>query len=380
MADKPRKQKFDDDEEKENLSTKVQKIKNYLVLQYLLQNTDENHPMDATKIAVGLSDQYKIAAERRSIYKDINDINKAIIAFENNISIFEAEEWLKDDIYDTEKFIVYDKSRKGFYARNRNYDVNDIRLLAECVYSAKFLEKSQTDFLIDILCRNVSTHQAKTIKHDVLLTDRVRADNAEILNSISIINDSISTELNGEKHTPEKISFKYLTHTISNIKKKVERGHGKAYVVSPYALLINDGYYYLLAYESNKKKFINYRVDRMKKVELLGEERDGEDEFLNFDMKSYTQRVFFMYSGKETHVTLRFINPLLDSVIDRLGKKNALYSQIDKGHFTVTANVEVSPQFYGWICGFGNQVKILSPDWVVEDFKKHVDKMRGLYE
>jgi len=380
MADKPQKRKYDEDEEKENLSTKVQKIKNYLVLQYLIQNTDENHPMDATKIAVNLSGKYGIAAERRSIYKDINDINKAIIAFENGITISEAEQWLEADTDDEEKFIVYDTARKGYYVRSRNYDVNDIRLLAECVYSAKFLEKSQTEFLVDFLCRNVSTYQTETIKHDVLLTDRVRASNAETLNSIITINEAISTELKGEKHIPEKISFKYLKHTISDMKKQVERRHGDSYVVSPYALLINEGYYYLLAYESKKKEFLHYRVDRMKKVERLGEKRDGEEEFLNIDLKTYTQRVFSMYGGKETHVTLRFINPLLDSVIDKFGKKNVIYTQVDKGHFTVTANVEVSSQFYGWLCGFGNQAKILSPVSIVEDFKQFVDKMRGLYE
>jgi len=151
MADKPQKRKYDEDEEKENLSTKVQKIKNYLVLQYLIQNTDENHPMDATKIAVNLSGKYGIAAERRSIYKDINDINKAIIAFENGITISEAEQWLEADTDDEEKFIVYDTARKGYYVRSRNYDVNDICLLAKSVYSAKFLEKSQTEFLVGFL-------------------------------------------------------------------------------------------------------------------------------------------------------------------------------------------------------------------------------------
>ena len=140
MAENRKKKNLVDDEEKENLSTKVQKIKNYLVLQYLIQNTDENHPMDATKIAVNLSGKYGIAAERRSIYKDINDINKAIIAFENGITISEAEQRLKDDIYDTEKFIVYDKSRKGFYARNRNYDVNDI--VSTCVIRIQIRESS----------------------------------------------------------------------------------------------------------------------------------------------------------------------------------------------------------------------------------------------
>ena len=70
---------------------------------------------------------------------------------ENEIDIFEAEELLADDTYDEEKFIVYDKSRKGFYVRRRYFDLYDIRLLEEFVYSAKFREVNQAERLTDIL-------------------------------------------------------------------------------------------------------------------------------------------------------------------------------------------------------------------------------------
>ena len=163
-------------------------IKPYLVMQYLIKNSDENNLITSHDIVAYLEDDCGIAAERRSIYRDIDEINKAIIILEQNCTIEEAEQILEEDEYDEEKFIIYDKSRKGFYAKNHNFDVNDIRLLAECVYSAKFLEKAQTEFLVDIICQNVSEMQAETIKHDVLLTDRVRTNNAEVLNNIITIN------------------------------------------------------------------------------------------------------------------------------------------------------------------------------------------------
>ena len=357
-----------------------QKMKSYLVMQFLIKHTDETHPIRGTDIADKMDELFGIAAERRSIYSDIHAINKAALMLDNGITAEEAEQWLEDDVYDEEKLIVYDKKQKGFYAKSRNYDVNDIRLLAECIYSAKFLEKSQSDFLVDIVCNNVSKHHAKTIKHDVLLTDRVRSNNFEILNNIATINEAMSKELAGEKHIPEKISFKYLKYSISDLKKQVERRQGEEYIVSPFALIINEGNYYLLAFDSKKKKFLHFRVDRMKRVERIGEKRDGEKEFSDIDLKTYTQRVFSMYGGEESRITLRFINPLLDTAIDRFGKKDVIYSKIDEKHFTVTAKVEVSNQFFGWLCGFGNKVKIVSPSPVVEEFKQYLDKMRGLYE
>ena len=51
-----------------------QKLKPYLVQQYLLKNTDEDHLVDAADIIAFLK-CCGITAERRSIYRDIEDIN-----------------------------------------------------------------------------------------------------------------------------------------------------------------------------------------------------------------------------------------------------------------------------------------------------------------
>lgn len=48
-----------------------QKMKPYLVYQYLLKNTDENHFVTAEQIVGYLQETCGIDAERRSIYKDI---------------------------------------------------------------------------------------------------------------------------------------------------------------------------------------------------------------------------------------------------------------------------------------------------------------------
>lgn len=358
-----------------------QKLKPYLVLQYLLKNSDENNVISAPQIVGYLQETCGIYAERRSIYRDIEEINKAMLMVENNIDIFEAEEMLADDIYNEEKFIVYDKNRKGFYVRRRFYDLYDIRLLAECVYSAKFLEANQAERLADIVCAHVSEKQAKTIRHNAFLTDRVKTNNADVINNITTINEAISRKIEGKKHIPEKISFQYLKYSI-NDKEQVSRRRGEKYIVSPFALLINDGNYYLLAFDDKKQKMINYRVDRMKNVAPIGEPRSGEDVFRDIDLKSYTKKVFSMFSGTPRGVEMRFINPLLDSVIERFGTgANVIYRALpDKRHFIVKADVEVSPQFFGWICGFGNRAKILNPPSVVEEMKEYVNTIHKMYE
>mgnify|MGYP003314698350 CR=1 FL=1 len=103
-----------------------QKMKPYLVYDYLMRFTDANHVATAADI-VGYLQECGIQAERRSIYKDIEEINKAVLLttgshYDNPKAdtIEEAEELLQDD---KEKTIIYDAHRKGFYVRKRHYKI-----------------------------------------------------------------------------------------------------------------------------------------------------------------------------------------------------------------------------------------------------------------
>jgi len=351
------------------------KLKPYVVFQYLLKYTDENHVAPASDI-VAFLEECGLNAERRSIYEDIKEVNLISIMMEDDCTLDKAREMLENE---EEKIVVYDPHRKGFYVRQRHFDLNDIRLLAECVYSAKFVTEGQAKRLVDVVCDFVSEHQAERIKHNTFLLDRVKTNNRSVLNNIAIINDAMSRRLNGKSHKPEKISFKYLKYSIGDMSQQVERRKGEKYIVSPYQLLISDGNYYLLAYVNEKQKMRTYRVDRMKNVTLTGVEREGEEEFAQLNVRTYAQRVFGMYGGTQKRVTIQFINPLLDTAVERFGTKDVQYSKVDDRHFKVTANVEISDQFYGWLLGFGKRVKLTWPDDEVEKFRAYIDKIRNAY-
>lgn len=360
-----------------------QKIKPYLILQYLIEETDETHVKNGYEIADHLED-LGISAERQSVYRDIKEINKAAVMLQYGCGIEEAEEMLEDDEDDELKLIVYynhHKKDKGYYVKQNRFSTTDIQLLAECVHSAKFMSESESKRLMDIVCSLVSKYQAERIRHDALLINRTKSNNKNVINNINTINEAMSKVIEGEPHTPEKITFKYLKYTIDDLNKQVERRKGATYKVSPYKLLINDGQYYLLAYDDKKKAIITYRVDRMKGVSFTGEAREGLEAFSQIDLKEYTRRVFSMYSGKNKRVTLRFINKHLDTMIDRFGKDHnyVLYKKDDDTHSLAYVNVDISNQFFGWLLGFGKEVKIISPLDVVEDFKAYLDKIRGMY-
>lgn len=374
MADRIKKEEF-----KENSRGKKpnQKLKPYLVLKFLEKYSDEEHTFDGEAIANAMIEDYGIFAEKRSIYRDIKDINKAYIMQRDDVDVHEAEEILSKG-YDEDKVILYNAAKKGYYWQDRKYTTEDLQLLAECINSAKFLSKKASEKLINIIEEDLSVSQKETLNTDVFLIDRIKS-NKNIIYDISKINAAMSTKLDGIPHTPKKISFYYQKYSISNVREQIDRRKGETYIVSPFRLIINDGNYYLLGYSDKFKKMRTYRVDRMKGLEILNSDREGEEVYKKIDIKDFIERKFSMFDGTVEKVKIQFTKDLLDSFIDRFGS-NKVYGIVDSNHYYISTFIEVSPPFFGWLCGFGNKVKIIEPLNVVNQFQKHLQKIIENYK
>ena len=374
MADRIKKEEF-----KENSRGKKpnQKLKPYLVLKFLEKYSDEEHTFDGEAIANAMIEDYGIFAEKRSVYRDIKDINKAYIMQRDDVDVHEAEEILSKG-YDEDKVILYNAAKKGYYWQDRKYTTEDLQLLAECINSAKFLSKKASEKLINIIEEDLSVSQKETLNTDVFLIDRIKS-NKNIIYDISKINAAMSTKLDGIPHTPKKISFYYQKYSISNVREQIDRRKGETYIVSPFRLIINEGNYYLLGYSDKFKKMRTYRVDRMKGLEILDSDREGEEIYKKIDIKDFIERKFSMFDGTVEKVKIQFTKDLLDSFIDRFGS-NKVYGIVDLNHYYISTFIEVSPPFFGWLCGFGNKVKIIEPLNVVNQFQKHLQKIIEKYK
>lgn len=335
-----------------------QKLKIIYIKEFFEKYCDENHPTNATDIIDFLKDEYGIEAERRSVYRDID---------------------LLRDVY----LMDIENERGGKYRLlSQKFEMEDLRLLAECVHSAKFISKSKAKELVKTIAEFGSVYQAEQLQEEVFLCDRVKTTRKGIMANISQINFAMARKIEGKPRTPSKISFKYLKYFIEDVRKPIEQFNGMRYVVSPYKLLINEGNYYLLAYNDYSKAMRTYRVDRMKSIEILeGEPREGADAYKEIDMETYTERVINMFSGEKRRVKMRFSNDLLDTVIERFGTEHLTHYEADgKHHFTISTNVDISDQFYGWLCGFRNKVTIIEPEDVCDDMRKYLSEILEMYE
>lgn len=176
-----------------------------------------------------------------------------------------------------------------------------------------------------------------------------------------------------------KVSFRYFHYTPS--KERQYSKSGERYIVSPYALQWNDGNYYLYVYVSEKKDFRTFRVDRMEKIAVLPEKREGKEAFDKVDLNEYQSAVFNMFvkPEKEYTVKLRCINSLADVIIDRFGKDVMLIPD-GNDHFTVSVRIQATDPFFGWVCSFGRRMKILYPPAVVQEMDEFLKKITEMYK
>ena len=339
-----------------------QKYKSILVLQVLLKYTDENNPLTASEIADKLLEDYDLLAEEHSICRDIKELQR----------LYEADD--EEIIGEGQRFaykIVYDASgKRGYKVIKRPCKYSDLQLLVECIHSARFISKTQEQRLLNMLTEFCSKKQAKALINDTYLVDRTKTNNNNIFAYINTINTAIRNK--------NKIRFRYMKYTLQNREQQTPRRNGNFYTVSPFKILINEGSFYLLAY--NGKQIITYRIDRMDNVMKSIELREGAEFYKDINMQDFTKRVFSMFGGEEKNVTIRFTNDLLDIVIDRFGANGAMYTPDDDKHFKIHVNVEVSNMFYSWICGFRKKATILNPPEVVEDFKTFLADINQKYE
>lgn len=322
-----------------------QKLKIIYVMEYLLKYSDEEHPVTTNQIIAYLQ-SHDIAAERKSIYSDI--------------------ESLRDYGLDINQ--VSAGNTYGYYVASREFELPELKLLVDSVQSSKFITHKKTMSLIKKIENLASVYEAQLLNRQVFVKNRIKTMNESIYYNVDEIHNGISSN--------KKIKFLYFEYTVT--KERHYRRNGAYYVVSPFAMTWDDENYYLVAYDSAAQQIKHYRVDKMEKISVVDEARDGLEAYKALDMAVYAKKTFGMFTGDEVSVSMRFENHLVGTVLDRLGREVMIVAD-GPDHFTVRTDVVVSPQFFAWVLGFAGSAEITGPAEVVEEMKAHIEAAAAKY-
>ena len=89
------------------------------------------------------------------------------------------------------------------------------------------------------------------------------------------------------------------------------------YTLSPYGLLWNRDYYYVVGFYERRGEVSSFRVDRMENAAISNEARIMQD---GFDIRDYGKEIFGMYPDKVERVELLCRNDMMRSIVDRFGE------------------------------------------------------------
>lgn len=310
-----------------------QKVKLLKLWDILRMETSPEYPMSSVELLSRLED-LGIDCDRKTLYKDIEELNKF------------------GYIIKTIK-----KKRNLYYVDTDVFSMAELKILADSVAYASFIPADKAKALIE----KISVLGNEEWVDQLLETDTDivnRATNNEIYENIIILNNAIAKR--------KKITFKYFDYDFNltvTYRKKGER-----YKLNPIKLVSSNNKYYLVGYDDKHQEYTNYRIDRMhdvKEAVSFISIYEGLDEK---KLKEHITQSFSMFSGEDRRVFLRFHKSITNEMIDRFGP-TMKYREIEGEYANISAQTNVSNQFFAWLAALHDLVVLTKPSDIVLEYR-----------
>lgn len=322
------------------------KLRPFYVANMLYEQTDEEHYLTIAQMMVQLEKDYGINTSRGTVSDDIKVLKELGIEIEVEAS-----------------------TQNRYYLIGRRFDLPELKTLIDATESARFIPKEKSASLVAKLGSLTSRFNAAKLVRNVDVENRIKAENEKIYYIMEALNDAINAQ--------KKVSFQYFSYNVR--KEQKTKNNGFTYVFSPYKLIWNGDYYYIVGYSEKHGGVGSFRVDRIARQPKILDE-DAVQPPTDFDLNVYLNSVFRMYNGERKQIELICADDLMDAVIDKFGKDVAVLDN-DMKSFRVLVNTSVGSVFYSWVFGFGGRLSINGPEEVKAEYAKMIfDAAKALGE
>jgi len=307
------------------------------ILEILREYSDEAHILTMRELIAKLKAVYDIKPDRRTVYSAI--------------------ELLRTLGYDIS---TYEENGTGYFLREREFELAEVRLLMDAVYSCGYIPPKQTEHLIQKLQKQLSIYNRRYYRHLTVVRQERKTQNVQVFLNIEILDEAISQK--------RKVAFIYLDY---DLRKQLIPRREEKYVVSPYGMVCENEQYYLINIKDGFETPSLYRIDLMRDIELL-------DAPLAFSAKEAhldsVKNVTYAYVGQQEEIKLRCDRSILRHVLDRFGTGIRIS---DNGDGTFTASFFASPNGVKyWALQYLEYVEVLEPETLRAAVKESIKRSR----
>ena len=341
------------------------------ILDILQKYTDEEHRLSQKEIQDILKREYEMTVDRKAVKRNLLNLMEYGSDIEYREvprkEIFRKKDSTSDE--DAADFIERESSEDNllwtdFYLKQK-FTNEELRLLIDSLLFSKHIPYIQAKELIKKL-ESLSNIYFKSCSQYIYPLPIERTDNKQVFYNIAILDDAIRKK--------KKVLFEYAEyHTDKKMHlKKREDGSVREYIITPYQMAVQEGKYYLICNYDKYDDISNYRVDRIRNIQIL-EEKGKPFETLKWsghqpmNLNEYMKEHVYMYSSENAFVKFRIVKAMISDVIDLFGK-DVKFSEETDTHVSVSVHVNerAAEQF----------AKNYAPDVVILQPKRLRDKIR----
>ena len=240
-----------------------------------------------------------------------------------------------------------------------------IGLIKNFTIDKSFLSQNEQN---EILFALQSLNAVQYSKNNITLTK---------LNSIFNRKDDDWIEVDFSRYGEnDSILFEKIKNSI--LEKKVikfiyfnTKGKKSKRTVEPLKLWFKEKAWYLFAYCHKKKDIRQFKIARIKNLELTCEH--FERELKKEDLKNQNN-----VNGKGTKIVIEVDKSQAYRVYDEFFEENI--AKKENGNFEITIEIFENEWLYGYLLSFGEHLKVLKPARIREILAKKVEKMRENYK
>ena len=325
-------------------ATGNKKMLNMLILEILKEYSDQEHRLTQQEIIRLLKSNYDMDCDRRSV--------------KNNVMCL--------------KELGYEISMEdGYYLLEREFDDAELRMLIDSVLFSKNLTQKQAKTLIEKLKGMGNRYFSAKVNHVSNLPELHHGDNKQLLYVLDTINEAISQH--------KKISFVYNKYG-SDFKLHPKRE--EKYVVNPYQMVANNGFYYLIGNYDKYDDISHYRLDKMTCVEMLTEKVKPQNQVTGLEhglnLPKHMAEHIYMFSGESVAINMLVDETIISELVDWFG--NDFYVIEKRRNNQVLVRLKCNEQaFFYWALQYGPYVEVLEPVSLRSKIAEAVSEMNEKY-
>lgn len=344
-------------------TTQPKKLLIINILDILEKYTDEDHKLSQRQIEDILAQKYMMKVERKTVRRNLMELIDSEYV---RIGYTESSRTARN-----QKTGEADESRvlTDFYLI-REFTTGELRYLVDSILSSRYIPERQGRDLISKLEKLGGIYFRSHSKH-ISRRSGSAVYSKEIFYNIEQLDNAIS------QHKKVKFNYAYFGEDKKPHLRLNNDGTVKQYIINPYQMAINSGKYYLICNTDKYDDIGNYRIDRIKNVEILDEpakslRRLKESEGLELDLNAYMDRHIYMFSGRQSPIKFKVVKEMVGDVIDVFGTGFTIYGSDDKC-LTLVAKVSEDAMLQ-YAKAFAPDIIVLEPQRLADRIKEQLQK------